>query len=155
LLRWHLWSQNKHLIPKVLILYSTVLRFKGTFSRKTFVRLSLYTIQLFSSKVKSAKIFKFIKIAPKKSNDFWNISFYYIKTSPASPDLQDLATSRFHICMRDAVFALSCIREANVCVIPARSIVTRIEFAHSTPRFANFRIRGSVVRLQRCAIYSY
>jgi hypothetical protein len=67
------------------------------------------------------------------------------------PDLQDLATSRFQIRMRDAVVRESRIREANVRHRLWFSYLDRI-----CTRHANVRVllhRGSVVLLQRCAVY--
>jgi hypothetical protein len=49
--------------------------------------------------------------------------------------------------------AVSRIREAKVREHPFRGAVSRKELARYTPTFAYFRIRGSVVRLQWCAIY--
>jgi hypothetical protein len=66
------------------------------------------------------------------------------------PELQDLVTSHFQICMLDAVVRF---REANFHTLPVYGSVTWIDFACDTPTFAYLRIRGSVVRLQLSVIY--
>jgi hypothetical protein len=65
------------------------------------VRLSLYTTVLFRGPNSGPPTYlNFLKIAPRKATIFEILVLLYKK---GPPDLQELATSRFQICMREAV----------------------------------------------------